>query len=179
MAFARASAFLSRRMRHGLSCELCLLFTQRYNKKCIMQAFMSTFCVKDRTKSTNSTIYKATYNYVFTNSKAATPLLLSNKTAISSSKQNLPMGVAAQRNRGIRSYFAPRKVRFLAMTMLEQAQHCSFGLTKTAYLQSYSVKICIKSIYPLLFLMEKYYLCTAKRVSLARPAPFEPSRTGT
>ena len=38
-----------------------------------MQAFMSTFCVKDRTKSTSCTIYKATYNYVFTNSKAATP----------------------------------------------------------------------------------------------------------
>ena len=53
---------------------------------------MSTFCVKDRTKSTNCTIYKATYNYVFTNSKAAMPLLLSNKTGISSSQQNLPMG---------------------------------------------------------------------------------------
>ena len=51
MAFARASAFLSRRMRHGLSCELCLLFTQRYNKKCIMQAFMPTFCVKACSKN--------------------------------------------------------------------------------------------------------------------------------
>ena len=88
------------------------------------------------------------------------------------------MGVAAQRNRGIRSYFAPRKVRFLAMTMFEQARRCSFGLTKTFYLQPYSVKICIKSIYPLLFLMEKYYLCTAKRVSLARPAPFETLQDG-
>ena len=28
-------------------------------------------------------------------------------------------------------FFVPRKVRFLAMTMFEQARHCSFGLTKT------------------------------------------------
>ena len=28
-------------------------------------------------------------------------------------------------------FFVPRKVRFLAMTMSEQARHCSFGLTKT------------------------------------------------
>ena len=30
-----------------------------------------------------------------------------------------------------RSFLVPRKVRFLAMTMSEQARHCSFGLTKT------------------------------------------------
>jgi hypothetical protein len=30
-------------------------------------------------------------------------------------------------------FFVPRKVRFLAMTMFEQARHCSFGLTKTFY----------------------------------------------
>jgi len=29
------------------------------------------------------------------------------------------------------SSLIPRKVRFLAMTMFEQARHCSFGLTKT------------------------------------------------
>jgi len=29
------------------------------------------------------------------------------------------------------SSLVPRKVRLLAMTMLEQARHCSFGLTKT------------------------------------------------
>ena len=29
------------------------------------------------------------------------------------------------------SSLIPRKVRFLTMTMLEQARHCSFGLTKT------------------------------------------------
>ena len=28
-------------------------------------------------------------------------------------------------------FLLPRKVRFLAMTMFEQALHCSFGLTKT------------------------------------------------
>ena len=28
-------------------------------------------------------------------------------------------------------FFVPRKVRFLAMTMFEQARRCSFGLTKT------------------------------------------------
>ena len=28
-------------------------------------------------------------------------------------------------------FLVPRKVRFLAMTMSEQAPHCSFGLTKT------------------------------------------------
>ena len=31
------------------------------------------------------------------------------------------------------SSLIPRKVRFLAMTMLEQARHCSFGLTKTFF----------------------------------------------
>ena len=30
-----------------------------------------------------------------------------------------------------RSFPVTRKVRFLAMTMFEQAQHCSFGITKT------------------------------------------------
>ena len=30
-----------------------------------------------------------------------------------------------------RSFLVPRKVRFLAMTMFEQARHRSFGLTKT------------------------------------------------
>ena len=30
-----------------------------------------------------------------------------------------------------RSFLVSRKVRFLAMTMFEQAWHCSFGLTKT------------------------------------------------
>ena len=29
------------------------------------------------------------------------------------------------------SFLVPRKVRFLATTMSEQARHCSFGLTKT------------------------------------------------
>ena len=29
------------------------------------------------------------------------------------------------------SFLVPRKVRFLAMAMFEQARHCSFGLTKT------------------------------------------------
>jgi len=28
-------------------------------------------------------------------------------------------------------FFVPLRVRFLAMTMFEQARHCSFGLTKT------------------------------------------------
>jgi len=30
-------------------------------------------------------------------------------------------------------FFRPSKVRFLAMTMPEQARHCSFGLTKTFF----------------------------------------------
>ena len=30
-----------------------------------------------------------------------------------------------------RSFLVPRKVRFPAMTMFEQARHCPFGLTKT------------------------------------------------
>ena len=30
-----------------------------------------------------------------------------------------------------RSFLVPRKVRFLAMIMFEQARRCSFGLTKT------------------------------------------------
>ena len=33
-------------------------------------------------------------------------------------------------------FFVPRKVRFLAMTMFEQAPHCSFGLTKTVLFRS-------------------------------------------
>ena len=32
------------------------------------------------------------------------------------------------------SFLVPRKVRFLAITMSEQARHCSFGLTKTSCL---------------------------------------------
>ena len=35
-----------------------------------------------------------------------------------------------------RSFLVPRKVRFLAMTMSEQARHCSFGLTKTFFSRS-------------------------------------------
>ena len=34
------------------------------------------------------------------------------------------------------SFLVPRKVRFLAMTMSEQARHCSFGLTKTFFSRS-------------------------------------------
>ena len=34
------------------------------------------------------------------------------------------------------SFLVPRKVRFLAMTMSEQARHCSFGLTKTVLFHS-------------------------------------------
>ncbi len=34
------------------------------------------------------------------------------------------------------SFLVPRKVRFLAMTMFEQAQCCSFGLTKTFFSRS-------------------------------------------
>ena len=33
-------------------------------------------------------------------------------------------------------FFVPRKVRFLAMTMFEQAPHCSFGLTTTVLFRS-------------------------------------------
>ena len=38
--------------------------------------------------------------------------------------------------RVVRSFLVPRKVRFLAMTMLEQARRCSFGLTKTFFSRS-------------------------------------------
>ena len=34
------------------------------------------------------------------------------------------------------SSLIPRKVRFLTMTMFEQARHCSFGLTKTFFSHS-------------------------------------------
>ena len=34
------------------------------------------------------------------------------------------------------SSLVPRKVRFLTMTMFEQARHCSFGLTKTFFSRS-------------------------------------------
>ena len=34
------------------------------------------------------------------------------------------------------SSLIPRKVRFLTMTMFEQARHCSFGLTKTFFSRS-------------------------------------------
>ncbi len=37
-------------------------------------------------------------------------------------------------------FFVPRKVRFLAMTMSEQARHCSFGLTKTFFFRSSKVR---------------------------------------
>ena len=36
----------------------------------------------------------------------------------------------------LNSSLIPRKVRFLAMTMLEQARHRSFGLTKTFFSRS-------------------------------------------
>ena len=38
-----------------------------------------------------------------------------------------------------RSFLVPRKVRFLAMTMFEQARHCSFGLTKTFIFSSLDI----------------------------------------
>ena len=37
-------------------------------------------------------------------------------------------------------FFVPRKVCFLAMTMFEQARHCSFGLTKTFFFVSRKVR---------------------------------------
>ena len=41
--------------------------------------------------------------------------------------------VGATNKEGRCSFPIPRKVRFLAMTMSEQARHCSFGLTKTFF----------------------------------------------
>ena len=38
--------------------------------------------------------------------------------------------------RVVRSFLVPLKVRFLAMTMFEQARRCSFGLTKTFFSRS-------------------------------------------
>ena len=44
-------------------------------------------------------------------------------------------------------YFVSRKVRFLAMTMYEQARHCSFGLTKTFYFVPLKVRFLAMTMY--------------------------------
>ena len=44
-------------------------------------------------------------------------------------------------------FLVTRKVRFLAMTMSEQARHCSFGLTKTFFFVPRKVRFLAKTIF--------------------------------
>jgi len=69
--------------------------------------------------------------------KALLPTPYGEKTAnLHGPKASLPHPFAWCRNlfgASVGSFLVPRKVRFLAMAMFEQARRCSFGLTKTFY----------------------------------------------